>query len=254
MILYLILAAVGLVFLLAIVRLFLRPTSTGFAGKTLWDWFDVFGMPATVGLGAMVLSLTQMAIQDERAREEAVQSYIDRISALVTDGVEETDIAVGRAQTGAIFRQVKKDRAGRVLLFLSEIGLLREFGPNLEFVDLGGADLKGMSFAGLDFEGSNLRRSELEDADLSDTDFENADLRGADMKDADLRRADFDHAWLARADLDHADLRGANLLDATGVTSKQLGRACLDETTILPRGLLVELAEITGCTGRAEDD
>ncbi len=232
----------------------MRPRWMGLQGKTLWDWITIFAVPATVGIGATVLSLVQVSIQEDRARETALQQYIDRISVLIVDGTSPTEIAVGRAQTAAVLRLVQKDRAGRILLFLGDVGLLQQFNPNLEHVDLSGANLKGMPLAGLDFEGSTLRWGELEDADLSGADFESSDLRGADFKDANLSGASFDRARINGADFDHADLRGATLTHAIGGKARQLSKACIDGKTKLPAGIIIAPAQSTGCQGRAEED
>jgi hypothetical protein len=245
---------VGFACLIGIVWVLAKPAWMGLQGKTLWDWITVLSVPLTFGVGAALITVAQANIQEDRAREAALQLYIDRISVLMADGLSEPEIAIGRAQTGAVLRLVSQDRAGRILLFLSEIELLHNFDPNLEFVDLSGADLKGMALAGVDFEGSNLRSSELEDADLSDADLEGADLRGADLKDADVQRANFDRTLLNGADLDHADLRGAYLSGVIGAKAAQIAKACLNAETKLPPGLVVIPATGTGCEGRAEDD
>jgi hypothetical protein len=247
-------AAATLVILVALVWVLFKPNWMGLRGKTLWDWIVALSFPVTMGLGAMTLSAAQISIQGERAREAAVQQYIDRVSALVTNGITETEMAVGKAQTGAIFRLVDGDRVGRILLFLSELDLLRAFEPNLEFVDLRSSDLKGMPFSGVDFEGSDLRYSELEGADLSDADFEDADLRSVDFKDAKLQSTNFERARINRADFDHADLRGADLSGVFGAKSGQLSIACLDDKTKLPADVVVSPSHGTGCEGKAEDD
>lgn len=192
-----------------------------------------------------------------RLQELAVQEYIDRISDLSLDeraiARPLQSLAIGRAQTTAILRITDKDRTGRILVFLQEIGLLQSYAVNLENLDFAGAELKGLQMDGMDFEGSNLRGADLEDGRFRNADFEEADLRGADMDDADFRGADFEDALLKGAGLDHTDLRGADLSMAVGLKLSQLDDACLDETTKLPDGFRTVTGETPGCTGEAED-
>lgn len=254
MTIFLPIAALGLVCFVALIWLLFKPNWMGLKGKTLWDWIVALSWPVTMGVGAMTLTAVQVNLQEDRAREAAVQQYIDRVSALVANGIDESEVAVGKAQTGAVFRLVKGDRVGRILLFLGELDLLNDFNPNLEFVDLRNSNLKGMPFSGLDFEGSDLRNSELEGADLRNADFEDADLRYVDFKDANLQSANFERARINHADFDHADLRGADLSTVFGAKTAQLGAACLDEKTKLPKDLSVSPSTGTGCEGKAEDD
>lgn len=80
-------------------------------------------------------------------------------------------------------------------------------------------------------------------------------LAGARIRKTDLSFADLSRANLSRADLSHAILRGANLSDAIldgtilvgtdlrevrNLTWKQLRKAVLDDSTMLPDYLLQE--------------
>ena len=246
---------VALILLIAPVWLIFRPGWMGFAEKTLWDWMVILSLPAMVSFGAVAVSAIAREIESERSEEVAVQQFIDRISGAYASGVpDRTVLAVARAQTIAVLRLVSGERAGRALNFLNDLGALAEISPNLEFLDLSKIELKGLPLAGFDFEGSDLRDAELEGTDLTGADFEESDLRGADMKDAVAKGASFENARMKGADLDHADLRGADLGSAIGLDDSQLGRACIDETTLLPPDIEAPLFNGPGCTGRAEDD
>jgi uncharacterized protein YjbI with pentapeptide repeats len=76
----------------------------------------------------------------------------------------------------------------------------------------------------LDLHGAYLRRTvlrntNLEGANLSGADFTNADFRGANLKDANLSGT---------------ILRGADLTDATNLTTEQIAAAIIDDRTKLP--------------------
>lgn len=245
----------GIVFLVLIIWILLRPRWMGFANKTLFDWMQIFALPIMVSFGVGGIGLLTQEVERSRTEEQAVQQYIDRISiAFSSQTPDQTSLAVTRAQTTGVLRLVSGERASRVLAFLNDLGALDTIAPKMEFLDLNGAEMKGLSLNGFDFEGSDLRRAEFEEADLKGADFEETDLRYADMKDADLRGADFEFAHMNGADLDHADLRGADLSLALGLDDEQLNVACIDETTQLPPDIEMPQFNGPGCVGKAEDD
>ncbi len=229
-----------------------RPGWLGFEGRTLWDWLSLLAVPLVVGFATVLINAGQQHLANERAAEAALQQYVDRISALVLDAAagpeaEARVTAIGRAQTLAALRLVDRERAGRVLAFLADMDLLARFSISLEAMSLDGADLKGLSLAGIDFEDASLRGADLERAMLAGADFEAADLRGADLKGADLRGGDFEDARLKGAEFDGADLRGTVLARAAGLSARQLDRACIDATTILPPGFAPVTGQSPGC-------
>lgn len=208
----------------------------GFARKTLWDWFVILAVPAVVGFATLFISAGQARINLERAEEEAVQEYFDRISELAlsghfTGGSMEA-VAVGRAQTLAVLQIVDGSRSGRVLQFLGEIGLVQLLVTEIEGANFAGAQLKGLPLSGANLEEVDLRYADLKGANLSGVTMEDVALKGAI--------------------LNHADLRGANLADATGLDEDELTRACLDVKTVLPPGTIVRV--YTGCSGDIIDD
>jgi hypothetical protein len=240
----------------AMLWLLFRPNWMGFSGKTLWDWFVILAVPAVVGFATLFISAGQARINLARAEEEAVQQYIDRISELAlagyfTSGALEA-VAVGRAQTLAVLQIVDGARAGRVLQFLGEIGLVQLLVTEIEELNFAGAQLKGLPLSGIDMEDVNLAGADLEEADLSGADLEEVDFRYADLKGANLSGVTMADVLLKGAALDHTDLRGANLADASGLEEDELARACLDASTVLPPGLIVRAW--TGCSGDILDD
>ncbi|MGZ9810349.1 pentapeptide repeat-containing protein [Pseudoroseicyclus sp. H15] len=253
--LWIALAAAAAFALLAITWLILRPAWMGLSGRTMWDWISLLAVPSMVALATALLTAAQFRIEQERAAEEALLSYVDRISNLVLarpEGLDAAGAAVARAQTDVILHLLEGERAGRALSFLAELEVLGIVRPPLEERALSGADLKGLDLTGADLEGSDLAGAELEEAVLMGADLESADLTGADFKDADLRGAELGHARLQRADLDHADLRGADLHLAEGLTRAQIALACLDTSTRLPDDLARPEGGGRRCTGRAE--
>lgn len=233
-----------------------KPNWMGFADRTLWDWLVLLAVPAMVGFSTLFFSAGQSRIALDRAEEEAVQQYIDRVSALAlaghfTSGATEA-IGVGRAQTLAVLQIIDGPRAGRVLQFLGEIGLVQLLVTDIEGLDFEGAELKGLDLSGIEMEGVNLAGADLEHADLAGANLEEADLRNADLKGANLSGADLEEALMKGALLARTDLRGANLAEALGLDQEELARACLDENTVLPVGLAV--TEWSGCGGEITDD
>lgn len=231
---------VGVVVLIGLLQ-WRRPELVGLQDKTLWDGLALFMAPALIVAATAVVTQMQKQVETRRAQETAIQSYIDRISTLVLQGGTTADreraTAIGRAHTAAVLQLAERERAGRILVFLDELGLIGDYVASLEGFDFTDADLKKLNLDGMDFEDSMLRRADLEESSLRWADFELADLRGADLKRTDARNADFEGARLDGAELALADLRGADLSLAAGLTAAQLADSCLDGTTRLPPGL-----------------
>lgn len=234
-----------------------KPDWMGFGKKSLWDWLSLLAVPSIIGFATVLINASQLDIEQTRQQELSIQRYIDRISELSLDAralknpLQAT--AIGRAQTAAVLQITDKERTGRVLRFLHEMGLLQKYAVSLEDIDLSKAELKGLQLDNMYLEGSNLRGADLENGSFKNVDFEEADLRGADMDDADFSGAGFENALMKGAELDHANLRGADLSLAVGLTQSQLEEACVDETTKLPAEFRPVIAESANCTGEAED-
>lgn len=227
--------------ILAGLWLWQRPNWMGLSGKTLWDWIALLAVPGTVTLAAIVLASVQFRIEQAQRMESALAGYVDRITRLMLDPDLQIrpDLAraLGRAHTQAIFGTLDGERAGRVLAFLTQVDALQDFAPSLEGRDLRGSMLKGLDLSGMDFEDADLSGADIEGARLFGADLEGSDLREADLKTADLRNVDFDETRLDGADLAGADLRGADLSTATGLSQRQVDRACTDAATRLPQRL-----------------
>ena len=125
---------------------------------------------------------------------------------------------------GAVFRDADLTRASLVGAFLRD------------------ADLAGAVLRYADLEGALLVGGDLRDADLEGALLVGANLIGANLTNASLRGANLTDVILRDADLGNADLRGANLvhtLPSGAISQQQLNRACGDDSTILPAGLII---------------
>ena len=213
-----------------------KPAWSGVRGKTAWDWIALLLVPSMVGFGTFLISASQARVESQRQQEVALQQYYDRISnlALSDAGMTQTAVVVGRAHTATILSLVDGDRAGRVLLFLNELGALELFVDSLENRNFAEAELKNFSLNGMEYEGSDFQGADLDGADLRGSDFEGADMKGVELAGTDLR--------------------GADLSAALNLKNAMLDDACMDETTRLPSGFSQPTNQTKGCFGDNDRD
>jgi hypothetical protein len=183
----------------------------------------------------------EQEIAADRAREDALQDYLDRMSELLLDnnlqGSNAGDVVrdVARTRTLAILKDLVEDQKGRkgqVVRFLYEAGLIRgldETGQNKAIIDLRSADLQGINLILTDLTGANLAGANLTQAYLSFANLKNANLSNALLLGADLSSAD-----LEGTDLTDADLGYANLSGAKNLTYQQMAKAKYLDGAILP--------------------
>jgi hypothetical protein len=241
--------------------------------RLAWDWLVLLIIPVILGLGAFWFNNqarkseqalvreergNDRAIAADRAREDALQGYLDRVSELVLDKNPRDSNAgdvvrdVARIRTLAVLRDLeeypkgRKDRGVRfiregrksqVVKFLYEAGLIKgvdETGRNKAIVDLRNADLRGVNLILADLTGANLKSAILTQAYLSYANLKNANLSNAILLSADLTSAD-----LEGADFTGADLGNANLSDAKNLTYQQLAKARYLAGAILPDGTVI---------------
>jgi uncharacterized protein YjbI with pentapeptide repeats len=255
-----------------------KPWWEGAHNKRFWSYLDLLIVPAAIAIGVTVLNLMQnertrkaedvqqereLAVENQRAQDEALQAYLDQMSQLVIDQKRPLrrarpgdDLsAVARARSLTALTRLDASRKRSVLQFLYESGLITKgqvvvdlrqadlsaaslgaadlhtayLGEaNLREADLHATDLREVDLSDVDLsEGdlssANLHRALLRGAELRGTDLRVANLREADLKDADLRRADLSTANLHTANLSGADLRDANLREADLRESNPLG-------------------------------
>lgn len=250
-----ILIVFAIVILALIVVRVLRPQLLGFKGKTLWDWMSLLLVPSLIATATLVVNQVQSQSNQSTIQESAFQQYIDRISNLMLvakDSAPLATTAVARAHTSAILRIVDHERAGRVLVFLDQLGRLHEFVSALDGIDLTNTELKELRLDGLEFDRVKFIRADLEGTSLVGADLEDADFTSADLKFIVLRDASLENAIFNNANLDYADVRNTDLTSAIGLTSTQLLNACLDETTKLPQ--YIGLITPTAASCEVEDD
>jgi uncharacterized protein YjbI with pentapeptide repeats len=124
---------------------------------------------------------------------------------------------------------------------------------NLVGIVLNDADLTGtyVGWSEVSYDFPNARTTSFWKATLKWTNFTYSDLRSATFGCANLEQAKLEYAkmsgaWLVGADLKGADLIGADLsgtrlqgADLTGafLVQGQIDKACVDDTTILPKTL-----------------
>ena len=105
-------------------------------------------------------------------------------------------------------------------------------------------DFSYLEVRGLNLSGARLRQANLSLSVMNRTRFTNADLRDVDAYGAVFSSASFVGTFLEGADcsgarLDGVNFSGAQMQGATGLTQRQLDRACGDAATRLPGSLRI---------------
>jgi hypothetical protein len=194
------------------------------ANEPPWEWLKALILPAVI---ASLGTLGGAWFTRQRARDTALQAYLDKMSELLIDKHIHREFrryadtrVTARARTLAVLSQLDGKGKRTVLLFLREARLIskqqyvregRVIYPRL--VGLRGADLSK----------ARLRGAQLVSTDRKEAiSLEEAMLRGADLRDADLRGADLRGADLRGADLRGADLRGAILSEVDWGVSREI--------------------------------
>jgi uncharacterized protein YjbI with pentapeptide repeats len=160
--------------------------------------------------------VSQMQLEDKRAKDAALQSYFEHMGSLLT-----------RAHTSTVLARLDGPGRGNLIRFLYGAGLIVGqdkpivdlAGTDLSGVDLSGADLRKAQFGSVNLAGANLKDADLSmadliHADLSDANLRNANLFGVGLSEADLSDADLSNTDLRSARLHQVDLRGSNLHNA----------------------------------------
>ena len=184
-------------------------------GKSWFDWADAVATPiVVVGIAGIftVISLRagrrtqdERALQLDRAREETLRFYLDRIAELVLDkGLIDSDNdspvrAIALARTHNALTRLDGPRKGLLIKFLKESQLIRNGQAviSLALADLTNSDLSGANLRDCDFSGANLHDADFYNADFHGCDFENCvltnqqlarctDLAGAVLPNGDV--------------------------------------------------------------------
>ena len=175
-------------------------------GISIWDAAGVLGIPLVLFILGAWLQHSQQKQSTDEAREEVLQTYFDRISALLVEknlmaiaAKEKSDTPsilttknqpeinanerrtpeeqelldaardVIRARTLSILRRFKDDieRKSSVLQFLIEAEIVSKLKLNLTGADLTGIDLAGADLIGANLTGANLTGANLTGAFLA---------------------------------------------------------------------------------------
>lgn len=224
-------------------------TTTQQSGKTLWDWLSVLGVPLSLAVLGFLFQHVQQKQAEANQREEALQSYFDRLSELLVDKnlfaiatkrdnatvaekeLLDSAVDVIRARTLSILRQFREDKERKtsVVQFLLEAEVISKLELNLNNANLraanlnnaelfstnfSGANLSGVSFFEANLSSANLSGANLNSAILNLVNFSNANLSGARLSSAELNFANLSLAKLIGVDLCGAKLVGVDLRDA----------------------------------------
>ena len=237
----------------------------GLTGKNLWDWLQLLIIPAVLAIGGYLFnfatSRTEREIASDRQREDALQAYIDNMSALLLEkdlrksGEEDEVRTIARVRTLTVLPRLDGVRKRSVLQFLYESNLIDK---GQRIVDLDGADLRGADLHGADLHGAELTSTDLGSAILYMADIRYSKLIeanlyaariiGADLSRASMIRADLRGAYLMESNMQEVDLMGANLIEAF-MGRANLQRAHLSAVNLQDAELSgVNLARATGIT------
>jgi uncharacterized protein YjbI with pentapeptide repeats len=251
--------------------------------KTLWDWLQLMSallVPIAVAAAGFWFtrqqSQTESKIAESRQREDALQTYIDRVSELLIEKQLGTDKSppevrlVAQVRTTTTLGQLDRRRRNVVLRFLTTAGLINRAesqdgpvesllsGANLRWIDLSeallagtdlqkadltGTDLRAAILGGANLIEAHLRRAILSEADLSGADLGGAIMQRAELRGAHLRRANLVAANLVAANLVAADLHGAVLHGAV-LYEANLRKANLSDADL--RGVNLYKADLCG--------
>lgn len=212
-------------------------------GKTLWDLLDLFIVPITLALIAVIfnwrLNLTQQRIAQNNLWEAEYKNYLDEMRSLLLeknllDSREDSgERKLARAYTIKIFRNLDRGRKRVLLQFLNESELSVGESP---IIPLAKVNLEKADLSNLDLNGINLSEALLTEANLSKALLARAILYRTVLKKANLRGTYLDHAMLTKADLENADLQGAifskAVLSGTILTRARLNDCFLNEANL----------------------
>ena len=207
--------------------------------KSLFDWSDAVATPIIVVVIAGIFGLialragkraqVERELQDDRAREETLSSYLDRIAELVLEkGLAKSEIdsperAIALALTHAALRTLDGPRKGLLVRFLNDLQLIRNGRAvvPLTLADLTNSNLSSADLRACDLSGANLRDAYLYNSDLRESNLENCVLTDADLHGCNFENCVLTNRQLAQcADLDEAILPNGDL--ATAQTLQQL--------------------------------
>ncbi len=249
---------------------------TGFQAKTLWEWLELLGVPLTLALLGLFFqwqekkrvreeTKEQRKVAADEAKDDILQAYFDRLSALLVDKNllaiaaklypnndenrnSQQDSNLSPEQKGQLekVREVVKSQiisseqqelfdAGMNIVRAKTLSILRRFEGDgerkvsvIEFL----IDTELLSKAKLSLRRSDLRdvklyyAANLEGANLKEANLEGSDLWEVNFKRANLCEANLKRTCFCAANLEEANLEEANL-EGADLRGANLGGACL---------------------------
>jgi uncharacterized protein YjbI with pentapeptide repeats len=159
-------------------------------------------------------------LAEQRAQDEALQAYLDQMSALLLEkglraSDEDSEVrTLARARTLTVLERLDPSRKTEVMQFLVEAELVQGVEERAPIIDLRRAALSDTTLNDADLSGATLSEADLRHASLDSATLSGADLFGADLFGADLFGADLIYASLSEADLSDAVLRFASMSGA----------------------------------------
>jgi uncharacterized protein YjbI with pentapeptide repeats len=210
---------------------------TGLRGKTLWDWMSLLIVPLILALAGWVLSgvgqqiESQARIEDNRIRQNVLESYLRDMTTLLLDkGLVRSEFhepirKIARANTLSAVRQLDGACKGLLLQFLYEPNLISHSDYQFPGLDYKSPNNPIILLRGADLSGADLSLSALNGTDLTLVNLSGADLSYSFVESAVLNRAELIDSTLRGTCLRDTDLSGANLRDAEGWTEQQLAQA-----------------------------
>src|SRR6266566_825417 len=216
---------------------------TGLHGRTLYDWLQLLIIPAVLAAGGYLFnfatSRTEREIASDRQQEEALQAYIDSMSALLLErnlrqSAKDDEVRkIARVRTLTVLPRLNGKRKGSVVQFLYESGLIHK---DQKIVDLSQANLREADLSRANLDGADLSEAFLSEARLFLTDLSEADLRETDLRETDLSLANLNGANLSSARRRKTGLSGFDIPPRTKVTDEQLAKAKNLKGAIMPDG------------------
>jgi uncharacterized protein YjbI with pentapeptide repeats len=103
----------------------------------------------------------------------------------------------------------------------------------LQFSNLAGASLEGANLEAARLQEVNLQGAQLENANLKKCNLMESNLQGTNLQNADVQSAQFNEDVM----FGKTNLKGANLLDASGLSVMQIQISLVDKDTKLPEYL-----------------
>jgi hypothetical protein len=174
-------------------------------GKGLWDWLQLLIIPAVLAVGGYLFnyttSRTEREVTTDRQRQEALQTFIDKISELLLhEDLRDPDYkgearTIIRARTLAVLPELDGKRKGDIIQFLYDAALVID--TNLYGIDLNEAILPYARLHGAFLDVAQFQKANLFTADQSNTILYATDLRGADLREANLKDSNLGAAELA---------------------------------------------------------